>query len=143
MGYTGNVVKSVNKDLVLNYSTTYWDGLRTGNISAAPNPKVRWEKTKDMKIALDFGLFDERVSGLVEAYYRKSSDVVSTVDVLSTTGFSGQGFNTSEIKNKGIEGTLRVKVLNGKDFKFTLAGNIAWNRNILSKYSKKRVITDG
>ena len=101
------------------------------------------KKTKDMKIALDFGLFDERVSGLVEAYYRKSSDVVSTVDVLSTTGFSGQGFNTSEIKNKGIEGTLRVKVLNGKDFKFTLAGNIAWNRNILSKYSKKRVITDG
>ena len=67
---------------------------------------------------------------------------MSTVDVLSTTGFSGQGFNTSEIKNKGIEGTLRVKVLNGKDFKFTLAGNIAWNRNILSKYSKKRVITD-
>ena len=36
-----------------------------------------------------------------------------------------------------------MKVLNGKDFKFTLAGNIAWNRNILSKYSKKRVITDG
>ena len=96
MGYTGNIVKSVSKDLVLNYSTTYWDGLRTGSISKAPNPKVRWEKTKDMKIALDFGLFEDRVSGLVEAYYRKSSDIVSTVDVLSTTGFSGQGFNTSE-----------------------------------------------
>ena len=143
MGYTGNIVKSVSKDLVLNYSTTYWDGLRTGSISKAPNPKVRWEKTKDMKIALDFGLFEDRVSGLVEAYYRKSSDIVSTVDVLSTTGFSGQGFNTSEIKNKGIEGTLRVKILDGKDFKFNVAGNIAWNRNILSKYSKKRVIQDG
>ena len=58
-------------------------------------------------------------------------------------GFSGQGFNTSEIKNKGIEGTLRVKILDGKDFKFNVAGNIAWNRNILSKYSKKRVIQDG
>ena len=126
MGYTGNIVKSVSKDLVLNYSTTYWDGLRTGSISKAPNPKVRWEKTKDMKIALDFGLFEDRVSGLVEAYYRKSSDIVS-----------------SEIKNKGIEGTLRVKILDGKDFKFNVAGNIAWNRNILSKYSKKRVIQDG
>ena len=38
---------------------------------------------------------------------------------------------------------MRVKILDGKDFKFNVAGNIAWNRNILSKYSKKRVIQDG
>lgn len=143
MGYTGNIVKSVNKELVLRYTTTYWNGLRTGSVSSAPNPNVRWEKTKDMKVALDFGLFDERVSGLVEAYYRVSSDVVSTVDVLSSTGFSGQPYNTSEIKNKGVEGTLNVKVLNGKDFKLDVGGNIAWNRNILSKYSRKRVIGNG
>ena len=41
MGYTGNIVKSVNKELVLGYSTNYWEGLRTGTVSAAPNPKVR------------------------------------------------------------------------------------------------------
>lgn len=143
MGYTGNIVKSVNKELILNYTTTYWNGLRTGSVSSAPNPNVRWEKTRDMKIALDFGLFNERVSGLVEGYYRRSSDVVSTVDILSTTGFSGQSYNISTIKNKGIEGTLRVQVLNGKDFKFIIAGNIAWNRNILSKYSRKRTILNG
>ncbi len=143
MGYTGNIVKSVNKELVLNYTTTYWNGLRTGSLSSAPNPRVRWEKTKDMKIALDFGLFEERVKGSFEAYYRKSSDVVSTVDVLSSTGFSGQPYNTSEIKNKGVEGTLQVNVLDGKDFRLTLGGNIAWNRNILSKYSRARVISNG
>ncbi len=143
MGYTGNIVKSVNKELVLNYSTIYWNGLRTGSLSSAPNPNLRWEKTRDMKIALDFGLFNERLSGLVEAYYRKSSDVVSTVDVLYTTGFSGQAYNISEIKNKGIEGTLRVNVLDGRDFKFSFAGNIAWNRNVLSRYSRERTILNG
>ena len=142
MGYTGNIVKSVNKELVLNYSTTYWNGLRTGNMNSAPNPNLRWEKTKDMKIALDFGLFNDRMSGSVEGYYRKSSDIVSITDVLATTGFTGQPYNVSEIKNKGVEGTLRVRALNGKDFKLTVTGNIAWNQNILSKYSRKRIIRD-
>ncbi|WP_065219950.1 MULTISPECIES: SusC/RagA family TonB-linked outer membrane protein [Butyricimonas] len=145
MGYTGNIVKSVKKDLVLSYSTSYWNGERTGSVLSAPNPKIRWEKTRDMKVALDFGLFDDRVSGLVEAYYRKSTDLVSSVDVLSTTGFSNQAFNTSTVVNKGIEGTLQVEVLDGRDFKLKLGANIALNRNKLTRFKKENetVMRDG
>lgn len=145
MGYTGNIVKSVKKELVLNYSTDYWNGERTGSVLSAPNPKIRWEKTRDMKVALDFGLFDDRATGLVEAYYRKSTDLVSNVDVLTTTGFYNQPFNTSTVVNKGIEGTLRVKVVNGKDFGLTLGANVALNRNKLTRFKKmnETVMRDG
>ena len=136
MGYTGNIVKSVNKDLVLGYSTNYWNGLRTGSVSSAPNSKVRWEKTRDMKIALDFGLLEERISGLVEGYYRKSTDLVYSVNMLSTTGFSNQPYNTSTVVNKGIEGTLRVKVLDNKNYRLVLGANIALNRNKLTKFER-------
>ncbi|MEI3341949.1 MAG: hypothetical protein V8R52_07240, partial [Coprobacter fastidiosus] len=50
-----------------------------------------------------FGLFNDRLSGIVEAYYRKSSDVVTSERVLSTTGYPTQKYNTAEIKNRGIE----------------------------------------
>ena len=145
MGYTGNIVKSVNKELVLGYSTNYWEGLRTGTVSAAPNPKVRWEKTRDMKLALDFGLFNDRVTGLVEGYYRKSTDLVSSVNMLSTTGFINQPYNTSTVVNKGLEGTLRVKVLDRRMYGLTLGGNIALNRNKLTKFKRdgEGIMTDG
>lgn len=57
------------------------------------------------------------------------------VKVLTTTGFNHQGYNTSEIENKGVEGTLNVKVLDGKDFKLKVSANVAWNQNKLKKYN--------
>lgn len=86
MGYTGNINKTVKPNLIMDYLSTFRktdkDNYRMGIINNPPNPRLRWEKTKDMKIALDFGLFDNRISGLVEAYYRLSSDVVTRANAL-------------------------------------------------------------
>lgn len=137
-GYTGNVNTSYSPELIMNYDKVnrkFGNGLRMATVYNAPNPNLRWEKTKDMKLALDFGLWNDRISGLVEWYYRLSSDVATDVKVLTTTGFNHQGYNTSEIENKGIEGTLNVKVLDGKDFKLKVSANVAWNQNKLKKYN--------
>lgn len=88
-----------------------------------------------MKVALDFGLFDDRVTGLVEGYWRKSTDVISRVRVVSSTGYNAQSYNASDIENKGVEATLGVKVIDRRDYKLSFSGNIAWNRNVLSKFS--------
>lgn len=139
MGYTGNVNKTIKPEFVMYYSTSYrkteTENLRIGDVSVAPNPHLRWEKTRDMKVALDFGLFDNRINGLVEAYYRLSKDLVTKVKVPYTTGFRDQGYNTSEIENKGVEATLQAVVLKCKDFRFHVSVNIAWNSNILKRYS--------
>lgn len=134
-GYTGNVVQGILKNLVITYNSKYWNEQLTGKVGTAPNPKLRWEKTRDIKLALDFGLFDDRISGLVEAYWRKSSDVISRVRVVSSTGYNAQSYNSTEIENKGVEGTLGIKIVNNRDFKWNLTANVAWNRNVLSRYS--------
>lgn len=138
MGYTGNVNKSEKPVLIMYYGTSYrkteTENLRIGDVRKAPNPHLRWEKTRDMKVALDFGLFDNRINGLVEAYYRLSKDLVTTVDIPYVTGFGDQGYNTSEMENKGVEATIQALVVKSKDFKFNISANIAWNSNILKRY---------
>jgi TonB-linked outer membrane protein, SusC/RagA family/TonB-dependent outer membrane receptor, SusC/RagA subfamily, signature region len=139
MGYTGNVNKTEKPELIMYYSTSYRktavENLRIGEVRKAPNPHLRWEKTRDMKVALDFGLFNNRINGLVEAYYRLSKDLVTSVDVPYVTGFRGQGYNTSQIENKGIEATLQALVFRYRDFKFNASVNVAWNSNILKRYT--------
>ena len=88
-GFTGNISRAASPQLII----AYYDNYRNlnnniyhiGKVVGAPNPKLRWEKTQDVKASLDFGLFNDRLSGIVEAYYRKSSDVVTSERVLSTT----------------------------------------------------------
>lgn len=138
MGYTGNINKTVKPNLIMSYESDYRkadnDMYRMGWIKNAPNPKLKWEKTRDMKVALDFGLFRDRISGVVEGYYRKSINCVTSVNVPVMTGFSSQSYNTSELENKGIEGTIRATILEYKGFRWNMSANIAWNQNKLTKY---------
>lgn len=137
-GFTGNISRAASPSLIINLSDDYRNVnnhvYHIGSIVSPPNPNLRWEKTRDMKVALDFGLFDERISGLVEAYFRKTTDMVTPVRVLTTTGYSRQQYNTADVENKGIEATLNGKVLQHKDYSLSLSANIAYNANRITKY---------
>lgn len=137
-GFTGNINRSVSPKMVISYYDDYrnlGDNVyRIGKVVSPPNPNLRWEKTQDMKIALDFGLLDDHLGGIVEGYYRKSSDVVTSVRVLSTTGFAYQKYNTADIDNKGIEATLNAVPVRLRDFTLSLSANVAWNGNKVVKY---------
>lgn len=138
-GYTGNVNKGVYPQLIMDYSTsfrkTYNDYYRMGSIANAPNPNLRWEKTQDFKAAMDFGLLNSRIHGLVEAYYRKSKDLVSKLRVPASTGFNTQSFNTSETTNKGLEFTLSTLNIKSKTFNWSTSFNAAYNLNTLTKFT--------
>jgi TonB-linked SusC/RagA family outer membrane protein len=136
-GYTGNINKSVSPQLIMDYNQAFRkignQSYRMGSVRSAPNPNLKWEQTRDMKIGLEFALFNSRISGLTEAYYRLSTAVVSPIPVSFSTGFSSQGFNTSEIENKGLEFSLSTVNVKTKDFTFRSSFNIAWNVNKLKK----------
>ncbi|WEK34613.1 MAG: SusC/RagA family TonB-linked outer membrane protein [Candidatus Pseudobacter hemicellulosilyticus] len=133
-GFTGNVVSGVKKQLVLSYGSATWNNLQTGSISTAPNPDLRWEKTRDYKASLEFGLFRDRISGLVETYLRQSSDLITYSSIPSTTGFLVQNFNTSTIENRGLEATLKIDIVRQRNLNISLSGNVAWNENKLKAY---------
>ena len=133
-GFTGNIVRGVDKQLVLKLGTTSWNGIGTATISTTPNPHLRWEKTMDGKMAIDLGLFKDRLNLIFEGYYRKSTDIITTAAIVSTTGFTSIKYNSSDIVNKGLELTLNATPIQTKDFRLNLSGNFAYNYNYLSKY---------
>ena len=137
-GFTGNISRAVSPQLIIDLFNDYRNvannAYHIGSISSPPNPSLRWEKTKDMKIALDFGLFNDRLNGIVEGYYRKTTDMVTSVRVLTTTGYSNQKYNTADVENKGIEATLNGTPIKNKDFNLYLSGNLAYNVSKITKY---------
>lgn len=137
-GYTGGVNKNVYPQFIMTYDTAFRktddDYLRMGHIGNAPNPHLRWEKTWDMKAALDAGFLKDRIRMALEFYNRKGFDLVTQVDVPSSTGFSSQSYNTSEQVNRGVELSLSGSPVKTRNIVWTVSGNIALNRNKLTKY---------
>lgn len=138
-GYTGNVNRQVFPQLIMDYLSTfrktYDDYYRMGRIGNAPNRNLRWEKTHDYKVAADFGLFNDRITALVEYYTRKSTDLVSALRIPSSTGFTSQRFNTSSVENSGIELTLSGTIVRKDDFSWGISANMAHNYNKLTKFT--------
>lgn len=137
-GFTGNINKSVYPQLVMDYRQSFrktdTDYYRMGFIKKAPNPNLRWEKTCDMKLSVDMGLFNDRIRLIGEVYKRITSDVVSDVFIPYSTGFQRQAFNTSKLSNTGAELTLSAGVIKSKNWNFFVSGNVAYNRNRLLEY---------
>lgn len=137
-GLTGGVNKSVYPQLIMDYSNQYRTsatGLyRIGMIKNAPNPRLRWEHTRDYNASLDMGFLNDRLGLYVSAYRREGYDLVTPVKVISTTGFITQSYNTTEQVNQGFEISVNAVPLKLKDFTWNVAANVAYNQNFISKY---------
>lgn len=137
-GYTGNINKTVYPQLVMDYDKSYRrtndDYYRKGSIRNAPNPSLRWEKTRDWKVSLDAGFWNERLHVTTEFYNRRTYDAVSAITVPYTTGFSTQSYNTSTLENVGMEFSVMASIIKKKDWGLSLSANIAYNHNKLLEF---------
>ncbi len=139
-GFTGDVNTSASPYLIMQYLKQQYryyqnEQYLLGTIPSAPNPNLRWEKTFDLKTSVDIGFLKDRLNVSVEAYYRKSSDVITSSQVLSTTGFYTQSYNSADILNQGLETTISGKIINNKNFNLGASFNIAYNYNKVTKYT--------
>ena len=93
------------------------------------NAIISWEKSTKLDVALEFGLFNDRVSGSVAYYQRDSNDLLQSVPLSLTTGHSSQTQNVGDVRNKGIEIELDANVIKAGDFEFDIYGNVSTNDN--------------
>ena len=129
-------------------STTPWTPSNTGSNTAFPyvfgdggitaaaqqvtqlgNPDLKWERTKEINVGLDFSLLQNRLSGSLDYYNRNSSDLLFTVNIPTVTGFGNIQTNLGELRNKGVEAVVTYKILNGKDFQWSTTLNFSRNVN--------------
>ncbi len=89
---------------------------------------LRWEKTNQLDLGLDFGFFKNRISGEVDYFEKKTSDLLLNFQLPAINGFTNVTRNVGGLENKGWEFTLNTENLVGK-FKWSSNFNISTYRN--------------
>jgi TonB-linked SusC/RagA family outer membrane protein len=89
---------------------------------------LKWETTEQFDIGVDVGLFNNRVFLIADYYVKNTRDLLSTVRLPNSSGFTTTIRNIGEVQNKGVELNLDAAVFNG-DFQWNVNGNISFNRN--------------
>ena len=93
------------------------------------NPDLKWETTTSYNIGLNGGFFNNRLTVTLDAYYKKTNDLLLNVPVEQVTGFSSVLRNVGSVTNKGIELELGGVLIDQKDLQWNVNGNIAHNKN--------------
>lgn len=129
-GVNGNVDKSTSPHLTARldrHPQLFYDYAVIVNPT---NPDLRWEKTKQTNIAVDFAAFNNRLSGSIDWYHKKSSDLLSTVSLNSILGFSSAKLNNGEMLNTGFDTQIGYQILDG---------GVKWHANLTYSYNKNEV----
>jgi TonB-linked SusC/RagA family outer membrane protein len=95
------------------------------------NPDLKWEKTAQLDIGLDIGLFN-RVNVIMAYYKRNTTDLLYKVPIPTTSGFSSMLQNIGEVENKGIEFSVDSRVID-REVKWNINFNITRNKNQIVK----------
>lgn len=96
--------------------------------STIPNPNLTWEKSEQVDIGLELGMFDNRVFLMADYYDSTTRDLLLNVAITSVSGFETTLRNLGEVNNKGFELALTSKNFVG-DFNWTTDINFSTNKN--------------
>lgn len=109
------------------------------------NPDLKWEKTGMLNVGLDFGFFKNRLTGTIEYYDKRTSDLIYNYRVSTLLyPYSEMWANVGDISNKGFEITINAVPVQTKDFTWSTTLNLSHNKNKVeslsnSEYSVKYI----
>lgn len=100
-------------------------------VSLPYNPNIKWEETTTYNVGMDYGLFNGRVSGALDVFYKKSDDLLSYVPLAPGSNFSNQGWrNIGSFTTKGAEFSIAADVIK--------TDKVNWNVNFnVTKYERR------
>ena len=93
-------------------------------------PDLKWETTSTYNVGLDWGILDQRLSGSVDWYYRKTTDLLNYAPLSSMAGYKNQAWqNIGSLKNTGVEAAITWRAIQTKDWFWTMTYNFTYNKN--------------
>lgn len=93
------------------------------------NPALEWEKNKSFNTGLDFGLWNNRISGTVDFYKSNTFDLLLQQSLPRLTGYERVFSNLGEVSNTGIDVTLNTRNIAKENFTWSSAIVFATNKN--------------
>ncbi len=108
-----------------------------GNIGTAFDSKgthdISWETNRNINVGLEFELFNRRLSGGVEFYHRKTTDMLFSFSVAPSLGYANYMDNVGDLWNRGVELDLNANLIQKKNFQWDFNLNMAYLKNKVTK----------
>ncbi|MGD9929927.1 MAG: TonB-dependent receptor [Mangrovibacterium sp.] len=104
------------------------------------NPDLKWEETAQTDLGLDFTVFKGRVQGSLDWYYKKTSDLLLSIDVPSPSYISKQIANVGAVRNSGVELTFNADLIRTEKVKWSANVNVSHNANKVLSLSNDKWI---
>jgi TonB-linked SusC/RagA family outer membrane protein len=105
-------------------------GFAPGNI---PNKDLKWETSATANLGVDFGFFNQRISGSVDIYQTKTTDLLLPFALPGSTGFDKVTTNIGSTQNHGLEFSLSTQNILAKN-------GFQWNTDITAAYNKGKIV---
>ena len=112
---------------------------------AKGNPDITWETNANLNLGVEFGLWNDRLSGSVDYFYRLTSQMLFSVPVAPSMGYSSYYANIGDMSNTGIEVVLNGDIIRTKNVVWSLSANLTWVKNKVLSLPEQRKdrIVDG
>lgn len=112
-----------------------WTGATLGGFG---NPNLSWQTTNEFNVGTEFGLFDNRIKGSFEYYTKNTNNLLSSMDMPLSMGFSSYRANIGEVQNKGFEAALQGYIIRdrARQLNWLIGGQLVYNKNEITKLSQ-------
>jgi TonB-linked SusC/RagA family outer membrane protein len=131
-------------------SYRYTNGYTIENASGHPavvsqsykgNRDITWESQNNFNTGIDFELWNGRLSGSIEYFYRKTTDMLFNFPLPLSSGYSSYYANVGDMRNSGIEVELNGDVIRNKNFTWSLNLNLTHYRNKITYLADEKKTT--
>jgi len=125
-GYSNNIVYTFGNSPDFSTGAT---------VNSVPNPFLKWEETTQMDVGIDLGVFDNRLSFVLDYYQRNNEDLLINTFLPLSAGLGEPGangtqwINAAAMKNRGVEFSVTYRNDRSNDFKWDITTNISYNKN--------------
>lgn len=123
------------------YAITSADGEPAITPYRMGNEKLTWETNGNFNAGFEFGLFDNKLSGSFEGFYRKTTDMLFYFQLPPSIGWSGYYANVGDMANAGVEIDLHGTVIKTKDWEWGLNANFTWYKNRITRLPDENKVT--
>lgn len=140
-GITGVIPNNPYESLTkYTYGSSYYysDGkwLPGLSVSSNPNPDLRWEKSTEFNVGLDWSVLDDRLGGSIDLYNKKTTDLLFLYTVPTPPNLYNQTLaNAGSVRNQGIEIAVNAVPVRTKDFEWKTVVTVSANKNKLLSLS--------
>lgn len=130
-------------EYALSYTAGRYNGQSSYSMSNAANKNLKWETTASYDIGLDGGFWNNRLSFVLDLYYKKTSDLLLVVPVSALDGVTSQLQNVGNVTNKGIEFSVNGVLIRNRNLTWTASANIAHNKNEITDMGSTNNVIEG